>query len=221
MDLGGKPALFHVVERSLAAKSLDEVIVATSTLAADDAIEALCRAQGYKVFRGSEDDVLARYYHAALPYDPDVVVRITADCPLVVPEGADEVVKTLVEKDLDYCFWDLTRIPLGLGSEAVRFPALAEAFREARLPPEREHVTMFVHDRPKRYRVQICQTTRVPNRTDLRLTVDTPEDYAVLKAIYAELYSPGKLVSIWDVERFCDLHPEIARLNAHIEQKKV
>ncbi|MFC1587349.1 cytidylyltransferase domain-containing protein [Planctomycetota bacterium] len=217
--LAAYPMLYHVVARSRAA--LDRVIVATSTHAADDAVEAFCGEYGIECFRGAEDDVLDRYYQVALPQKPDIVVRITADCPLVSIDGIDEVVKILVEEQLDYCMWDLDRIPLGLGAEAMRFDALARTWQDAVRAEEREHVTLYMRRHAGDFKIRIAGTDLVPNRNDLRLTVDTPEDYQVLKAVYDELYVPGSFIGISEAAAFLDLHPGIKQLNANITQKKV
>ena len=220
--LAGRAVLEHVIARCRSARGVDTVSVATSALSQDDPIATLCQQLNTPVFRGSEDDVLDRYYQAVKASAPDdIVVRVTADCPLVSAEGIAEIVATLQREKLDYCIWDLSRVPLGLASEAMRFAALATAWRDAKEPADREHVTRYLYqDVTHGFRVRKLATQLIPARTDVRLTLDTPEDYAVLRAIFDALYKPERLIALADVFAWLDAHPQLAALNRHVPQKK-
>jgi spore coat polysaccharide biosynthesis protein SpsF len=220
-DLGGAPMLERVVERALSADRIDEVVVATTTHSSDDPVDALARSLGRPVFRGSEDDVLGRYAGAARSVGlrpSDVVVRITADCPLLDPSIADEVVRVLVDGGFDYASNTLEprTSPRGLDVEAFTVRALFEAEADDRDPRTREHVTPWLYRHPERYR--LGRVDRAPDRSSLRLTVDTPEDLELVRRIYAAARgAPG---SLDEIAALFDAHPEWRTLNAHVEQKR-
>jgi spore coat polysaccharide biosynthesis protein SpsF len=188
MDLAGQPMLARVVERARRASRVDEVVVATSTLPGDDAIEALCRARGWACFRGSEGDVLDRYYHAARAHEADVVVRVTADCPLLDPELVDDVVAALLaDPGHQYASNVHPRrtYPRGLDCEAMRAGALARAWREASAPVEREHVTPYLWHQPELFLP--ASAAGHEDHSSERWTVDTPEDLELVRRLYGAL----------------------------------
>src|SRR5262249_27588417 len=140
------------LDRVRRAQSLDAVIVATSTDPSDDSIERLCAAERVESFRGSLDDVLDRFYRAALPRAPRAVVRLTADCPLVDPAIIDRVVDVF-QTDRSDLVATAETFPEGLDVEVMRFDSLAEAWRRATVPSDREHVTLYIRRQPQRFRV--------------------------------------------------------------------
>src|SRR5579871_1881320 len=174
-DIGGRPMLARVIDRVRAASTIDDVLVATSTSRADDAIEVLCREHRIAVFRGDENDVLDRYYRAAQATRADVVVRITADCPLHDPQVIDTVVSRFDPSRFDYASNAVDRTyPDGLDVEVFSFQALERAWREAQWASEREHVTAFIWKHPDRFRLHhVCQATDL---SAARWTVDEPSD---------------------------------------------
>ncbi len=215
--LGDKTVLHHVINR-VHAGDPDEIVVATSDLAQDDAIEQEALASGAKVFRGSEADVLSRYYSAAKENTAELVVRVTSDCPLY--DG------TLLRDMLNYYSSEdylsntiERRFPRGLDTEIFTFAVLERMFNEAKQPPEREHVTPYIYNNPDKFKIRHYK--QQPNLADMRWTLDTDEDWQMIKAVYDALYVPGKIFSTVDVVEFLRENPEIAALNAHIEQKKV
>jgi spore coat polysaccharide biosynthesis protein SpsF len=212
-DLVGAPLLARQLERVARARLLDRIEVATSEGKDDDAIAQLCESLGVGCFRGALDDVLDRYYQAARRHTPAHVVRLTADCPLADWEVIDAAVRLHLEGGYDYTSNALERTyQHGLDVEVMTFQALEIAWREADLPDEREHVTQFIYDRPERFR--LGRLTRAPSLAAQRWTVDYPEDYALVSAVYEALY-PGKPdFTSTDVLRFLADHPEIAALNA-------
>ena len=156
-DLAGRPLLDHVVKRAQQAHMLTLVRVATSDCPADDIIAQFCKEEEIPYFRGSEEDVLDRFYHAAEHFSADVIVRLTADCPLLDPEIIDRVVKFFQSGEYDYV--SNTRIeptyPDGLDTEVFRYSALERAWREACLRSEREHVTPYIWKQPTLFRSEM------------------------------------------------------------------
>lgn len=180
----GKPMLVHVVERVRRTRLIDDIIIATSASPQDDVLVELCRAREWKFFRGSEEDVLDRYYNAA--QDAEHIVRITSDCPVIDPTVIDYVVAGYYAAypKPDYAANTLIRsYPRGLDVEIFNCAALAQAWDEDHNPATREHVTPYLYRHPDKFRL-----LSVSNPTDFsayRLTVDTPEDFELIERIYA------------------------------------
>ena len=183
-DLGGRPLLVFLLER-LAILPWDRV-VATSELDRDDAVAAAATDAGVEVVRGPEQDVLARFALAMETYRPDVVVRLTADCPFTDPELVRAAVEQQQATGADYVSNTVVRtFPDGLDVEVVRAPVLAEAAREATEDFDREHVTPFVYRHPERFTHEVLR-----NDTDLsaeRWTVDTAEDLEFVRSVVDRL----------------------------------
>jgi len=217
----GKPMLWHVVKRLYRARRVDEVVVATTTRAADYAIVSLCETEGWLSFRGSAEDVLDRYYQSALRYKAEVIVRITADCPLIDPKTIDQVIKEFVEARpaVDYASNTLPprTFPRGLDVEVMSMAALTRAWLEDTNPAWREHVTPYIYRNPKRFRL-----LGVYNSADfsgLRWTVDTFEDLTLVCKIFEHF---GDNAFSWDaVCRLLAARPEWREINARVEQKVV
>jgi spore coat polysaccharide biosynthesis protein SpsF (cytidylyltransferase family) len=210
MDLEGKPVLERVIERTAAIPGVDTVVVATSTEPRDEPILALARSAGVAALAGSEADVLDRYYQAARAFDAEVVIRITADCPLLDPQVSGAVLRRFLRGDVDYASnikpWTF---PDGLDTEVFSRAALERAWREATLPVEREHVTPYIHERPESFR--LAHVAAAISLAGQRWTLDEPRDLEMIRAVYAQL-PPGKyrLVDVLDV---LAAHPELAGLN--------
>lgn len=223
LEVAGRPLLQHVIDRVLAARLIHEVIIATTTKQADDAISILAKQAGVGVFRGSEDDVLERYYHAAQACGADVVVRVTSDCPLLDPQTLDQVILRFLDAQRspprpDYVSNNLERsFPLGLDAEAFSFLTLARAHKEARTPYEREHVTPYICEGEAGFRL-----LNLRHPWDLsfhRWTVDTAEDLALVREIYRHLYRDGYIFRMYEVLRLFLDRPELFDINrgAHRE----
>jgi spore coat polysaccharide biosynthesis protein SpsF len=221
LDLAGAPMLKRHVDRVRRSHTLDGVVVATTIRPADDAIVELCRQEGWLFFRGSEDDVLDRYYQAARAYRAEVVVRVTSDCPLIDPEIIDAVVNTLVRQrpSADYCNNDGPRrtFPRGLDTEAMSFAALARAWQEDRDRCWREHVSTFIRRRPDLFRS--CYVTNDEDLSHMRWTVDTLEDLTFVRRIYGHF---GHDRFSWrEVVAALEDHPDWAEINSQVVQKEV
>jgi spore coat polysaccharide biosynthesis protein SpsF (cytidylyltransferase family) len=185
-DLGGSPMLAQVAARVRQARTVDEVVVATSTASQDDAVEVFCASQGISCFRGSENDVLDRYYQAARAFAADVVVRISADCPLHDPRVIDAVVSRFDPARADYVSNTVERTyPDGLDTEVFSFAVLERAWREAAWTSEREHVTPYIWKHPELFRIE--QVKQSADLSALRWTVDEPRDLALVREVYRRL----------------------------------
>lgn len=225
-EAAGRPLLFYLLERLRRCRTVDRIVVATSTAAADDQIAALCAAEGVLCFRGSEDDVLDRYYQAARahgePADGLAVVRVTADCPLMDPEVVDRVVEGYLARigTADYVTNTLERTyPDGLDVEVVSFEALERAWKEATLPTDREHVTLYIRRNSTAEGRDLFRAHNVRgdrSYAHLRWSVDYPEDLAFLRAVLEGLYPVNPRFGFRDLVDWLRAHPEVMRLNHHI-----
>ena len=210
-DVGGQPLLRHVVARARRAQRLDVVAVATTTNQLDDDVERFCRAEGIRYFRGSELDVLDRYYRAAEHFGAEAVVRLTSDCPLLDPLVIDQVMEVFAAGDYDYVSNTLEpTFPDGLDTEVFWREALARAWRETRLPSEREHVTPYVWKHPALFR--LGNVRHDPPLGDLRWTVDEPQDLDFVRAIYQHL-GPEPSFGMREVLRLLEARPDLCSLN--------
>jgi spore coat polysaccharide biosynthesis protein SpsF len=215
-----RPMLSFQLERLRHCREIDRIVIATTTQPADDAIARFCAAERVACVRGSEHDVLSRYADAARCNDASVVVRVTADCPLIEPTLVDEAVATFRVGGFDYVSNMLEPSwPYGMAVEVFSRRALDEAHAEASDPAEREHVTPFIYWRPERYRLK---SMRRP--TDLsahRWTVDTPEDLELVSRILVALYPRRPEFTLQDVLDILRQHPEWEQINRHVPQKSV
>lgn len=190
LSLDCTPVLRHVVRRTDSAETVDDVVVATTDQRRDDILERYARREGAAVSRGSEDDVLGRMYDAADEHDADIVVRITADNPLLSPDVVDAGVRMLRRDDLDYVSNKTERtFPAGLDVEVFTFESFRTVEQESETAHQREHVTPY-YRKSDRFDVgsltsdTTFETKKFRNRTDLRLTLDTPDDYELFSRIY-------------------------------------
>ncbi|MDD2859396.1 MAG: glycosyltransferase family protein [Candidatus Nanopelagicales bacterium] len=213
LPLAGAPMLQRQLERIQRASLIDTLVVATSTDPADDAIAALAAELGIDVVRGPLHDVLERFAIAIRAYGPDTVVRLTADCPLASPAVIDAAIARFAESGADYCSNTLhATYPDGLDVEVVRAEVLLEIAGVATDQPEREHVTLGVYRHPERYRLDELMGDR--DLSDLRWTVDTPEDYAFVREIYDALHAQDPCFDLDDVLSLLERRPGLSRTQA-------
>jgi spore coat polysaccharide biosynthesis protein SpsF len=210
-DIAGQPMLMRVVRRAQQTKSIDAVVVITSTHADDDAIAIFCQEHGIACFRGSLDDVLDRYYQAASHFQADFIVRLTADCPLLDPKIIDKVVQTFHQGTFDYVSNTLEcTYPDGLDTEIFRFETLERVWQEARLKSEREHVTAYIYKHRELFRLGSVKQEQ--DLSALRWTVDTPRDLELVRAIYN--FIKDEEFGMDEILKLMKAHPEITKLNA-------
>jgi spore coat polysaccharide biosynthesis protein SpsF (cytidylyltransferase family) len=187
-DIGGRPALAHVLARCAAIASIEELVLAIPTDAADDPLAEVGQRCGARVVRGDRDDVLNRYWTAAASCRADAVARITGDCPLLDPAVSSRVVRRFAEGGVDYVSnVHPPTFPDGYDTEVIALAALEAAWREATDSFEREHVTPFIWRRPDRFR--LANVSETVDRSSWRLTLDTSDDLGRIRALWAELGS--------------------------------
>ena len=219
MDLGGEMVLGRVVRRLQRSRHISKIVVATTTVPADEVIVAECDRLEVLCFRGSEHDVLDRYYQAARANAADAVVRITSDCPLIDPELVDETVEVFGDKHADYASNVFPRTyPRGLDTEVFSFDALDRAWREAREAHQREHVTPYLYEHPQIFK--LASLSGAADYSRYRWTLDTLEDLELLRTIYSRFH--GRDDFSWqEVLRLMEREPELAELNSQVLQKSV
>jgi len=215
MNILGKPVLWHVVTRLNGSELIEKVVVATTTNETDIPIIRFCDEMGIGVYAGSEENVLDRYYKAASHFSATVIVRMTADCPLIDPKIVDRVIQHYLEnKDkFDYVSTNHpTTFPDGLDTEAFSFEALEKAWKNAKKQYEREHVTPYIWDQPEKFRIGNVENDEDLSATE-RWTLDYEEDLEFVRAIYANLYKEGKIFGMEDVLKLLKKKPELRDIN--------
>ncbi|MBI5232906.1 MAG: aminotransferase class III-fold pyridoxal phosphate-dependent enzyme, partial [Deltaproteobacteria bacterium] len=206
----GKEMLWHVVNRLRSAEMLSDMVIATSIDPSDDIIEKMCAAWGVKCHRGSLADVLDRYYGAALTYGAKTIVRITADCPLIDPLIVDKAVKRFFENHLDHVGLE-NGFPDGLDTEVFSFEALERAWKEAKLPSEREHVTPYIWKNKDLFKLGSVQSGA--DMSHMRWTVDVESDLRFVTAVYEAIGSEGGMFHADDVIRLLKERPWLMDIN--------
>ena len=211
MKLGGKPMLFHVIDRALHSKLTDTVVVATTRNSEDIPIVELSNELNVHIYCGSEDDVLDRYYQASKKYDADLIIRITADCPLIDPIIIDDLIKYYLKYDnkIDYANVYITE---GLEAEIFNFSALKKSWKNANKKYQREHVTIYMHENEDMF---ICQQMPSIDLSHLRLTVDTHKDYIVVSKLFQSLYKDD-IFHIPEIIKYLSNNPTLIEVNADI-----
>jgi len=226
MPLAGRPVLWHVVSRLRAAQSVDSIVVATSVDSSDDAVSDACAAWRVPCVRGSLNDVLSRCRAALETSQANVIVRMPSDKPLLDPEMVDQLVNAHVTACADYTTnmgagWPNDGLcPMGHEVEVASANALRRADAEATLPSDREHVMPYLYARGAGFTVQRVVTPNPLAPYNPRLNLDTPEDYAVISAVYDGVSAgPRGILEYEDVKHFLSLRPELTTANAHIQQR--
>jgi len=217
MEIAGRPMLWHVVNRVRQAKLLGEVIVATSWESSDDVIATFCEQEGILYFRGSEEDVLDRYYQAAKWIGADVIARITADCPLIDSQIIDRVIEHYLNGDFDYASnTHPPTYPDGIDVEVFSFNALEKDWEEARWLSEREHVTPYIWKNPDKFKLSNVENDE--DLSSLRWSVDEPQDLEFMRAVYNRLDTESfGMADLLNLLKKC---PELMDINAGIERNE-
>ena len=212
----GRPMICHMLDRLKLAQCPQKIIICTSTVAQDDPLEEIATQESVHCFRGHPDDVLLRLTHAAEQFGLDVVIDCTADNPFVDPVYIDRLLGFHIEQGNDYSI--IEGLPFGTFSWALSYPAMVRACQiKAETDTE---VWGGYFAQTGLFRVGTLQVTDPEvRRPDLRLTVDTPEDFELVSRIFDALYVKGRVFSLKEIVRLCDEHPELTRINAHIVQK--
>jgi spore coat polysaccharide biosynthesis protein SpsF len=212
----------HVIDRMKQCKELDEIIIATTESPQDDIIIEEAKRHGVKWFRGSEDNVLSRYYYAAVENNLDVIARVTSDCPLIDPFVTDKIIRCYIDNDYDLVTnagADLKKrtFPRGLDVEVFSINSLSNAFKNAVESYQREHVTPYLYENCEK----IFYYKNDIDYSKYRWTLDTDDDLKLIEAVYAYLYNGQHNFYLNDIISLMEGHPEIAQINADVKQKSI
>ena len=211
----GKPMLLHQIERIQNSKRIDKLVVATSIEKSDNVIEEICLDNDIEVFRGSLDNVLDRFYQCAKLYNPEHIVRLTGDCPLVDWQAIDQTIQYHVKGKYDYVNnRSKPAFPDGLDVEVITYSTLKNAFNNAILPSEKEHVTYYVRQRKDKFKLGYFYSTK--DLSHMRWTVDESEDFILVEKIYKNLYKNNPKFLMKDVLELLNNQPELLKINSHI-----
>jgi spore coat polysaccharide biosynthesis protein SpsF (cytidylyltransferase family) len=220
MPLAGKPVMAHMIERHRRSTYTDEVVVATTTNAADDSVAKLAQEMGAPCFRGSEDDVLGRVVGAGKEHRADILVQGMADSPLVDWRIIDHLLEMHVEGGYDCTSNEFEEtFPVGFDARVYEFSLLAEAEKNDTSEAFREHAGYSIRSQPDKFKLGNWKAEGIMLWPTLRLTLDTPEDYALIGAVYDELYPKNPDFSAEDVVAFLKTRPDLVALNAEVKQK--
>lgn len=215
----GRPLLWHIIERIKHAKSINEIIVATTTNKEDEKIIKIAKKSGVKTFSGSENDVLDRFYRAAKKFNSDIIVRITPDDPFKDPKIIDEFVNYFLKNNLDYVSNTIKpTYPEGLDIEIFSFKALEKAWLEAKLASEREHVTPYIWKNPKKFKIK--NLSYKEDLSNLRWTIDYLEDLKFAREVYKRLYPVQKIFLMEDILKLFKKEPELQKINQGIRRNE-
>lgn len=215
----GRPMLELQIERARLCKTINRVVIVTSTASDDQQIVDLCKRINVDFFCGNLENVLDRFFQAANKFKPEHIVRLTGDCPLIDAKVIDSMVRLYLEKKCDYgtnCI--PPTYPDGLDAEIFTFKALGEACSEAFLPSHLEHISLFFEEQPERFKI-----VNLANNIDLsrfRWTVDEPQDFEFVKTIFEALYPIKPLFGMDDILGLLEKRPEIALLNRHFSRNE-
>ncbi len=220
MPIMGQPMLVRIIQRLKLARTLDDIVVATSDSISDDAVEHAMDYMGAHIYRGSENDVLDRVVKAAQSVDADIIVEVTGDCPLVDPGLVDKVVGDFLVGGADFVSNILPHTtPRGTDVRVFRTSQLAEINRNSRDSADHEHVSLHFWEHLDRYSCRNVEMDLPEVVAEIRLTVDTAEDLQLVRAIYEGLYEANPAFSLVDVLDFLNANPHLLELNRHVEQK--
>lgn len=216
LDIEGKPMLSHIIDRVRSAKKIDDIVLSIPDTSENDILETFAQGLNMKFFRGSEHNVLSRFYGAAQKHPADIIVRITADNPFVDPELIDQAIESHIAAGADYSSPMLTpQLPLGVGVEVFDAKAFEKVFQQALTLEEKEHVTPYFYRNPGIFKINAIAVDHALHLPSARLTVDTQEDLQLARELYKKIYTH----SIKEVISLLGKNPELLRTNGAIQQK--
>jgi len=218
LNVCGKPLLQHLIDRIKHSQKLDKIIIATTTNKKDNEIVNFCNLNNISFYRGSENDVLSRYFETAIKFSVDIVVRLTADTPLLDSKTIDNTIQVYQENDFDFVSNSspLPRTcPDGLNVEVFSRQVLEKIYSDAIKPSDREHVTTYISMQPEKFNVH-----RIDYSKDLskyRFNLDYEDDYKLIKSVFEEFYEHNPNFSLEEIIDWLDKNPEILKINSHIK----
>lgn len=217
----GEPMLLHVIKRVRAAKLVDRVILAIADNR-DNSLEEFAIKNNIPYLKGSEDDVLSRYYKTAQKFNVKNIVRLCSDQPLIDPSIIDEIIKAYFESGVNYCSNLIKRtFPRGLEVEVFDFSVLKKSFLVAKEKYQREHVTPYIYENKNLFKTKNIEAKGELRRPDLRFTVDTKEDLEFIKKIHKLLHKNDRNYSVKEVIKLLDKRPDLVSINKNIKQKAI
>lgn len=220
MPAAGKPLLLHMIERLSRVTVIDQIIIATTVNPEDDPVAELARQAGVGLYRGSENDVLSRVLDATIHHGTDILVQTTGDCPLIDSEIIGQVIDHYVAAGCDYVSNTLTRsYPIGMDTQVYRRSVLEDVATRTQDPVDREHVSAYIYHHPERYSLSNFHAPEALTDPKLRLTLDTSEDYDVIRRVFDALYPNNPAFTLGDILSLLRLHPEWRAINDHVEHK--
>ena len=215
-EVNGIPLLKYLIRRVEKAKLIDKIIVATTNSKKDNPVVEFCNQNNVEYYRGSENDVLDRYYQTAKQYNPNIIVRITGDCPLHDPDIIDRTIKLFIDSKVDYAANTVppekSKFPDGSDVEVFSFGALDRAWIECKNPTDREHVTFYMWRYNNGFKTILLDNNK--EWGDYRLTIDYPEDFEVIKFIINKLNDENKFGTIEEIIDILDSNPDIRKKNS-------
>lgn len=218
LSICGKPLLIQMVERVSYSKKINEIVVATTNNTEDNIIYELCKKTNIKVYRGDENDLLARHYFAGRVYGADAIVKIPSDCPLIDASIIDKVIEHFVNSYPNYDFVSNLHPPTypdGNDVEIMKMSVLEEAWQNATKDYEREHTTPYIWDNPSKYKIgNVVWDTGYNYSNSHRWTIDYEEDYAFIRKVYSELYPKKQNFTLYDILTLLHANPYIAEINS-------
>ena len=218
----GITCLEQVIRRLKKSKKLNEIIIATTKDIEDDQIINIAKNENVKYFRSSKKNVLSRYYLAAKENNLDIIVRITSDCPCIDAEIVDLIINEYLNKRSDYTSNSLVRTyPHGLDVEVFNFNALEKAYKNATKDYEKEHVKPYINRNPQIFKINEVKAPQELYTPDIRITLDTEEDYALLCTVFDYLYPKNKYFNAYDIVNLFNEKPWLKLINKKIIQKKI
>ncbi|MBN3039638.1 MAG: glycosyltransferase family protein [Candidatus Omnitrophica bacterium] len=222
LKIMGKPTLELIIERLKQSRYIDQIVVATTINPDCDGIEYLTKRLGVGCFRGSEEDVLDRVLKAAKAYKTDIIVEMTGDETLIDPKIVDETIQYYLNNDFDYVSNILDRrYPRGLDTQVFSRSVLEEVSRLTDDPADRENVSLYIYEHPKKYSLGSVKAPDDLNHPDWRWTLDTKEDFEFIKTVYEALYPLKKYFDAYDILDFLNKNPQVLEINRKIVQKAV
>jgi len=219
--LAGKPVLWHITQILKNVSLIDDIIIVTTTLENDDKIENFALKNNIKIIRGSVHDVLDRFRLATIETKADIIIRITGDDPCMDTGIIEKVINAHLNSNYDYTSNILKRtFPRGMDTEVINRKILEKTWKISKDIHDREHVTLYIRNRQDQFNLQNIEAWKTFNRPELRLCIDTKEDYLLVSHIYDNCYKE-KPLNLDEIINYLDSHPEIKNINSNIEQKKI
>lgn len=216
-DLAKRPLIWHVINRLKYSQKIDNIVLATTDTSIDDELAIWAENEGINIFRGSENNVLQRYYYAAKQYSANIIVRITADDPFKDPIIIDRVIAKLLNEELEFAYNNNPpTFPEGLDTEVFTYSALEKAYLESTDAYEKEHVTQYFYRNKDIFKQANYSNDR--NLSGFRWTIDTELDYEMTKHIYDVLYKENEIFMMNDILELLEENPEISLINIKVSR---